>query len=344
MRYRSPDEFDLPAVMFVNGFGDQLMSLPAMRALASIFPGGMQLLLGEGMLSFFYRGLPFGDPVRLWWDDFEKKSIDVERSFPCARPCDLFLSLSTWASPSILELARRMGAGWTVGHGAMFDHAVPLDASAHMFDLIFSVTQALRPDLRFDDFSHAPRFSPAAENAAARFVRKHAGAGKRILFVHPETHVSKMWSPTCLQWVLGRFLDAYPDFVVFVASVSWFPLLLPRGWDRLVLIDEHLELVLAILRHADLFLGVDSCFLHAADLYRIPGIGLFGPTEPERWGFRLSPRARSIWGKGSMKGIERAPVLDCLLETAADRAQTPQSADSECNDPARLQLTTTTNH
>src|SRR2546422_7821916 len=38
--------------------------------------------------------------------------------------------------------------------------------------------------------------------------------------------------------------------------------------DALPIFQEHLELALAILRYADLFLGIDSCFLHAADLFR----------------------------------------------------------------------------
>ncbi len=317
MKQHSPGDFHKPAVFFVNGFGDQLMSLPAMRALATIFPRGMQLLLGEGMLSFFYRGLPFSEATRVWWDSFEDKRIDVERSMRESQPCDLFLCVSPWGSPSVVELAHRMGASRTVGHFTMFDEVVPLD-STHMFDVIFSAAQALRHDLRFDDYAYPPRFSPAAEKAAVRFIEKHIPAGKQILFVHPESHTPKMWDPASLAWVLQRFLDANPNFVVLIASVSWYPLLLPNHWNRLVLIDEHLELVLAILRWADLFLGIDSCFLHAADLYRIPGVGLFGPTQPQRWGFRLSPHAQCIWGNGSMEGVRPEAVLEALLSIAND--------------------------
>jgi len=56
--------------------------------------------------------------------------------------------------------------------------------------------------------------------------------------------------------------------------------------------------------------------LHAADLFRFASLGLFGPTDRRRWGFRLSPRERSIWGEGSMEVIRREAVLDALLEIA----------------------------
>ena len=80
----------------------------------------------------------------------------------------------------------------------------------------------------------------------------------------------------------------------------------------------HLNAATALTRdqHADLFLGIDSCFLHAADLFRIAGIGLFGPTDPFRFGFRLSPRVLTFWGKGCMEAIRPAAVLDALLEIA----------------------------
>jgi len=309
--------FARPAVFFVNGFGDQLVALPAMRALEAIFPGEIQLLLGEGMLSFFYRGMRTGEPVRVWFADHEAGIIDVDRIARSTKPCDLFLCLSTGTSPSVLELSRKMDANWTMGYFEMFDQAVHLDHSAHMFDQYFSIPQQFRPDLRFEDFSFAPVFSPVAERAAERFVRERAGLDSSILFVHPETLTYKMWSPALFSWVLQRFLDARPDFIVFLASVLHYPIELgSHHLQRFVRVDEHLELVLAILRYADLFLGIDSCLLHAADLFRVAGVGLFGPTDPHRWGFRLSPCVQSFWGRGSMDAIRPERVLDALLEIA----------------------------
>ena len=316
MSVRPTKGIERPAVFFVNGFGDQLVALPAMRALGQIFPGGMQLLLGEGMLSFFYRGLPTREAVRVWWADSEKGRIDVDRIAATTESCDHFICLATAVSDSVLELARRMGASRTMGFFEMFNDYVPFDHSLHMFDQFFSMPQRFRPDLRFDDFSFAPSFSPSAEAAAERFVRKRVAPGQPILFVHPETLTYKMWSPLSFSWVLERFLDAHTEYTVFLASVLRYPLVLERHQHRIMRIDEHLELVLAILKHADIFLGIDSCILHAADLLRVPGVGLFGSTDPRRWGFRLSDQARSIWGEGSMEAIRREVVLDALLETA----------------------------
>ena len=318
MKGGSAQDFGRPAVFFLNGLGDQLMALPAMRALAVLFPDGMELLLGEGMLSFFYRGLPFGEPTRVWWSDFSKKTIDVDRSVRGASPADLFLCVSTWTTPTIVELAHKLGARSTMGHSSLFDRVVPAAESEHMCDVYFSLPKMLSPELQFENFAAPPCFSPAAETAAIRYMQKNVPPGMRVLFVHPETHASKMWNPQSFAWVLNRFLQARTDYIVLLASVYWYPMMLPRYPDRLVLVDEHLELVMTILRHCDLFLGIDSCFLHGADFYRIPGVGLFGPTQPSEWGFRLSTGSRCVYGNGSMNGVRREAVLEALLELASD--------------------------
>src|SRR5437016_231876 len=154
--------FERPAVFLVNAIGDQIIALPAIRALTTIFPGGLQLLLGQGMQSFFYRELPVSEPVWVCWYDYGDKSIDVDRIAPLTQPSDLFINLSTWTSPSVLELARRMKATWTVGYYKMFDDVVYSEASTHMFDRLFSIPRHLRPDLRFEDFASGPAFAPGA--------------------------------------------------------------------------------------------------------------------------------------------------------------------------------------
>jgi hypothetical protein len=49
--------------------------------------------------------------------------------------------------------------------------------------------------------------------------------------------------------------------------------------------------------------------LHAADLFRVPGIGLFGPSDPQEFGFRFT-RGLHLRGRGTM---ERIAVSDVIL-------------------------------
>ena len=56
--------------------------------------------------------------------------------------------------------------------------------------------------------------------------------------------------------------------------------------------------------------------LHAADFLRVPGVGLFGPTSPHQFGFRLA-RHVHIRGGESMADICEDEVLEAL-ETMAE--------------------------
>jgi ADP-heptose:LPS heptosyltransferase len=45
---------------------------------------------------------------------------------------------------------------------------------------------------------------------------------------------------------------------------------------------------------SDAFVGIDSCFLHYADLIGTPSLGIFRNTSPARWGFRLNEKTKTI--------------------------------------------------
>lgn len=296
-----------PAVFLANLIGDQLVSLPAIRAICARCPSRVQLLLGEGLLSFFYQGLPIGPITRVWYDDAEPPGVDVDRTAAAAGPCDLFLSLARRAGAT--ALARRMGAVRLVGILDGADDSRRARAGEHAFDTLFSIAQQLDPALRFDDFNGPPILSSAARSAAARMVTGWRRPGERLLFVHPETKAAKMWRPEGYSRVLTRFLARHPECRVIVSSLEPSGIDLPAA--RVEYSSHHLELTMAMMAHMDAFLGVDSCFLHAADMCRVPGVGLFGPTTPAQWGFRISPTFRHV-AADTTAAIARDDVLDAL--------------------------------
>ncbi len=53
--------------------------------------------------------------------------------------------------------------------------------------------------------------------------------------------------------------------------------------------------IAGLLTHASLYLGYDSGLTHLAAALGVPVIGLYGPTDPERWGLR-HPRAKMLTG------------------------------------------------
>jgi hypothetical protein len=81
--------------------------------------------------------------------------------------------------------------------------------------------------------------------------------------------------------------------------------------DRIVSIEKaSFGFFLALIADADVFVGVDSVGFHAADFWRVPAVGLFGPTRPEEWGGRFSPLFSHVYGAGRMDDISVDAVLD----------------------------------
>jgi ADP-heptose:LPS heptosyltransferase len=189
--------------------------------------------------------------------------------------------------------------------------------------LAFDVPLQLDPSLKPEDFAASPTFAPEARRLA-RQVRMHV-ASMRVLIVHADSKPEKMWEAEWFVTVLDTFLERHPDFVAFVIGTKDLGLDRGRAGKRVVpCYGLPLPVALSLVGEADLFLGIDSCALHAADLFRVPGVGLFGPTSCAEWGFRFGPH-RHICGGQTMRGIGMTDVLDGLESLLANTdALTPK--------------------
>jgi ADP-heptose:LPS heptosyltransferase len=132
----------------------------------------------------------------------------------------------------------------------------------------------------------------------------------QLLIAHTDTEPEKMWDPPRF----GRFFDAFlaerPDFVAAVVGDRTAAAALgaahPRKFD---LTGLPLSVSLALTQSASLFVGVDSCMLHAADLADVPIVALFGPSEPREFGIRFSARRHALVRALPLSGLEVESVL-----------------------------------
>jgi ADP-heptose:LPS heptosyltransferase len=281
--------FKYPAVIFGNALGDQLLALPALRALAAIFPSRLALICMPGFRRKFFSDLPLRSVceitmrVRKGQRLFDSASVAKKIG-----KCDLLLSLNPWTSPSLRRLLRRLSPELSIGLLQPFEVILARSPTKHMMDTAFRVPAYLDLSLRCEDFAIPPRL-PARVRPRIREFLKSVAPGKRVLAIHNETKHEKLWPPDRLGKLVNEFLRRHPDFVVFILDLAR-----PR-WHTATFADRiihsyglPLPYAFGLLRESELFLGVDSCLLHAADLFRVPGVGLFGPTDPRRWGFRFA--------------------------------------------------------
>ncbi len=304
--------FRYPAVIFGNALGDQLLALPTLRALAALFPSRLVLICMPGFRRKFFPDLPLRAVCEIAMH--RRKAQRLFNSIAVAKRvgrCDLLLSLNPWTSPSLRRLLELLSPDLSVGLLPPFEVLVPRNPVQHMVDSTFRVAAYLDASLRPEEFAIPPRV-PARVRPRIREFLRSAARGKRIMAIHNETKLEKVWPRERLSLLISQFLERHPDFVVFILDIAKPRLQVTKFRDRIIHSPGlPLPYAFALLRESDLFLGVDSCMLHAADLSRVAGVGLFGPTDPRRWGFRFAEH-RHIRDRRGLQHISASRVLQAL--------------------------------
>ena len=305
------------ALIYANGIGDHLLTLPTVRALSAHFGGRLRLISFPEAKQRHYLGVRFCGVLPAAFRDEAKveKSFDADKVAHLAKSTPLLISLNPWHSSSMDRLLKLIGPASSIGFHERFDAHLPLDFDRHCADMTFEMARVFDPGLRIHDFTAPPRFLPDARRRVDRLVRG-LPKGYRVMAVHADTQPWKEWKAAHFRAALHGFLAARPDFIALVIGRRDVGLEAGDQATRVVPCHGlHLHLSLSIVERADLFLGVDSCALHMADLARTPGVGLFGATRALEWGFRFGPHAHVDCGK-EMDRDAVDEVVDALARLA----------------------------
>jgi ADP-heptose:LPS heptosyltransferase len=321
-----------PVAVFANAIGDHLLTLPAVRALANLFGGRLSLVCTHGASQIFYSDLPLRavhevemrrvpTSSRRTREEMFTRVFDGEAVARGVGDCDLLLSLNTWHSRSVETLLERLSPAASVGFYSAFQVQLPLDFDKHSSDLAFDIPLYLDPSLRAEEFAAPPAFSEDVRRRV-RALRAALPASVKILAVHAETGPEKLWPIPRFVSLLDTFLERHPDFVVAAVGLRDIGLGGGRHGERVFpCYGFPLSVGMALTGQSDLFLGVDSCMLHAADLFSVPGVGLFGPTSSRNWGFRFGPH-RHVCGEMTTETIREEEVLVALEALLAEHGAT----------------------
>ena len=324
-------------LFFANGIGDHLITLPAIRAIADRFRERTILFANLWLANLFFGGVTLGSiiDVTLHEDRHGRNRFSCTPLAERVSDLMLFISINPWHSTQVDALLARLRPSRSVGMFEQFDICVQPCSGEHSCDRAFQVARAIDPKWRIEDYSNPPMLPKESLLSAYRML---AGIhpGQKVLAVHNETSAHKVWRHERMARVIELFLKGHREFVVlalgptnegFGAFVGNPRVMAPAGLP--------LDAALALVAQADLFLGIDSCMLHMADMCRVPGVGLFGPGDSaplgsHEMGFRFGPH-RHVTGNGHMDGIAAERVLAALTELnpgigAIPRRQTPAFA------------------
>jgi len=300
-----------PIVFFSNGYGDHILTLPAMRALSHFYPNRLHVICGKGIHQTFFAGINFLSATEIvFGHDGKYKLFDWEEVAKHLGECDLFISLNPWHSPAMDNLLQSLNTT-TIGFFDAYKIHLKRSPSTHAVDLAFSIPKFLGPDLKLVDFVSPPQLNSESVSFARDF-KHNIAYQKRILVVHAETLSNKMWHKPHFVKVLNLFLNNHPDFIVCVVGLSDLQICSEPFLGRCFNLLRHpLHHSFALIEQADLFIGIDSSMLHAADFFGIPGVGLFGPTKADEFGFRFALH-RHIQGVSTLDQIAPETVYEAL--------------------------------
>lgn len=324
---------DNPTVYFSTLIGDSVLTLPTLRALGEMFTAPLTLVCPKISYDLCFRemrsrlvDITGSPPVGPALGPPSARILHYEALASEIGPVDVFIDAVPWEIPSnafARPLRRHLAPTTSIGFptGDAYDIVVPRNVP-HAADLSFTLARLFDLSARIEHYAQPVPIAASAREKV-RSIRAGLPAGTRALAVHADTEwVKKRWPVTRFVDLLDRFLSRHPDFVAWIVGMGSEELNVGRERDR---IFSHLGLTLDVamgmVASADLFVGIDSCMLHAADLARVPGVGLFGPTHPAIWGFRFAPH-RHVHAS-AMTDIGVDEVLSAMEDLTAQHVGPP---------------------
>ncbi|HEX5733169.1 MAG TPA: glycosyltransferase family 9 protein [Blastocatellia bacterium] len=310
-----------PVVFFINGIGDNILNLPALRALAQVFEGRLTLISSGREALQIFNELPLRRLVSIPVNKTDNgREFDTKNAAGLTGDCDLFIALVPWCTSSLIQLIKELRPALSVGFFSNYDIRIPLDFDKHSAELAFDAVRLFNPSYCLRDFTAPPSYRSEAL-AEAESLISSLGPGTRVLAAHADTIPEKMWVPDRFIETLDIFLDLHKDYAALLIGSRPQGLDSGRYGDRVIpCYGLPLSISQSLVAKADRFLGVDSCMLHVADFARVPGVGLFGPTRAEEFGFLVGPNV-TIQAQGQMEQIEVGEVCAALDSIIANPKQ-----------------------
>jgi ADP-heptose:LPS heptosyltransferase len=300
-----------PALFFYNAYGDHLLSRPAVLALQTALSGRLGYIGANGMVDMFYSDAQFRVVEGLAFrPEASGHRFDALDLLAMRESFDAIISLNWWHSDDMrqfIELAPDVPVLTLSSTDGYFSS---IGADTHIADYVFKVPRRFNSSLEIKRFVSLPPSKALPRHLAKRFLASLPG-GCEVLGIHTASKTDKQWPVEYFHELLERFLDQHPNFIALVVDPKDRGLDTGKFRDRIYCFDGiDLPTTTAIVEHCDVFVGIDSYFLHVADFAGIPSVGLFGPTSPVQWGCRFAVNRHVTEEKVSDIAVN--DVLDAL--------------------------------
>ena len=299
-------------LVFCNGIGDAFMALPALRALRRVFTKKITLICCQSHENWWYDELHFDEVLPFDFDVSNQRiNFEVNYAYKQIKHVDIVISLLTDKSESLEQLIELWKPKWTAGMFGSHDFVLKCYKDLNMFCACFELMKLIDSSIVITDFAYPIIIPKPALHTAKLFLNHIIRNNTKILCIHMETKPEKMWSKNSWQQLLNQVLVTLPNYKILIIGLKEDSSIDKDDKNIISFFGFNLALIAAMLTCADIFIGVDSCMLHLADLAKIPSIGLFGPTDPKRFGCYFT-NGRNIHSANKMMDMKVADVLQEL--------------------------------
>ena len=299
-------------VIFPGALGDLICAGPALRALARMNPDSALELMARAELAEFAAGR-IGVEAGHSIDRPEMSAMFREggASDPAARKFfGQFDKIRSFFAFDDLNYRRALGQ---VCGGAVTFHQFRPPGAGHIAELYLKSIGApddspeSRIDLSENDFDSACAVMSRVDLLLDDFVMIFPGSGS----------AKKSWSAKSfarLALEIEGEMRLRPLAVLGPAEDDLRPLFHDFGITTVSMLP--LETVAALAKFAAGFVGNDSGVSHLAAAAGLPGVVIFGPTDPDRW----RPRGRFTVLRAAELESLAVPAVLRALESACPRA------------------------
>lgn len=150
----------------------------------------------------------------------------------------------------------------------------------------------LGEDARGASFGHVVVQAEALRRSS-QYWESHALGGERVLGIAPGSGAREKNWPAAYFGDVARWWERQVGgrvLAILGPAEAERPEPIHLGTEALVVREERLGTVAALLSRCDLYLGNDSGLSHLAAALGVPTVALFGPTDPTEW----APQGRHV--------------------------------------------------
>ncbi|MBR9977656.1 MAG: glycosyltransferase family 9 protein [Bacteroidetes bacterium] len=322
-----------------NQLGDMLCAVPLLRALRGTFPDAHIALLARPLNSEILRGAPFLDEIIIYdKSKFLRSPLQVwrfgralkQRRFDLSlTPSTVSMSVTSDILTYLSGARRRIGPASLNGrknHTAYFYNAKTdldwrCDPPRHQTQRNLDIASILVPEavtleleigLSEEEVLRAGQVLTRAHPGDDLVVGFHPGAAK----------IPNRWDALRFAEIANRCAEIFGAFIVITAGsdddepLHEMTLNMPNSC--LIMHNEPIRQVAAVIRHCDVYLTNDTGMMHVAAGVGTPTLSLFGPTDPLQWAPPGNAHRFILGAGGDVNAIPVEKVWHVLMRMLRD--------------------------